>query len=92
MTAFHQTSEDPIAAEDDGRDKKKKELNIMFKSKCPHCGAKLHNYMYADACPHCQHELEENTKVLTSAPAKGPPVEKIWPIRFFLGAVRLVES
>jgi hypothetical protein len=64
----------------------------MNKLKCPHCGAKLGNYLYADACPHCRHELEQNTRPLTSAPANRPPQEKAWPIRWFLGMVRLVES
>jgi hypothetical protein len=64
----------------------------MNKSKCPHCGVKLGNFLYADACPHCHHELEHNTKPLTSAPAHEPDKEAAWPIRLFLTAVRLVES
>jgi len=92
MTAPRPMIEDLDETEDNGTNKRKKEPNIMFKPKCPHCGLKLGNFMYADACPHCRHELEDNTKVLTSAPAKGPPGEKAWPFRLFLGAVRLVES
>ncbi len=61
-------------------------------TKCPHCGVKLGNYLYADACPRCHTELEHNTRVDISAPAKDPLRTRAWPIRLFRRAVLLVES
>ncbi len=64
----------------------------MNKSKCPHCGVKLGNFLYADACPHCHRELTHNKRILTSAPAMGPPKEGAWPILLFSRVMRFVES
>jgi len=64
----------------------------MNRSRCPHCGVKLGNFLYADECPHCHQELEYDTKNWIEAPVNTARMEEAWPIRWFLMAVRFVES
>jgi hypothetical protein len=64
----------------------------MNKLKCPHGGIRLGNHLYADARPSCRHELEHDRKPLISGPANQARTEAVWPIRWFLRAVRFVES
>ncbi len=64
----------------------------MNKFKCPHCRVKLGDFYYADACPRCHKELEHNTRVNVSAPAKDLLRTRAWPIRLFRQVFRFVES
>ena len=63
----------------------------MFEKKCPHCGVKLGDFLYAEACPHCHEVLKCNLADPTPVHATVAKVRS-WPVRFFFGIVRFVES
>lgn len=64
----------------------------MFRSKCPHCHARLGSFMYADACPHCGVELKYNTAPLLAPRSKTAPGQSSLPVRAFLAVMRVIES
>jgi uncharacterized protein (DUF983 family) len=63
----------------------------MFKTKCPHCGAKLGDFLYAAACPHCQAALAHNQADPTPVPVMVAR-PKSWPVRAFACTIRLMAS
>jgi hypothetical protein len=64
----------------------------MFKTKCPHCRVKLGDYLYADFCLYCRRELKHNRTALLPARPVTAIRRRSFPMRVFLGVVRLIES
>jgi hypothetical protein len=71
--------------------RQKRKAIDMFKTKCPHCGAKLGDFLYAVACPHCHEVLKHNLPIHTPVHLKVVRA-KSWPVRAFFSIVRFVES
>jgi hypothetical protein len=64
----------------------------MFKTKCPHCRVRLGDFLYADFCPDCRRELKHNTAAWLPARPVAATRRRSFPMRVFLGVVRLIES